>query len=365
VRVNRVSYEALPGWERDDMAAALPALRRSCARLAGRPDDRAMGPNGYAGTVGEWAEPCQAIRALPADAAHTQVRETLRAHFAPFAVAGPDGREGLFTGYYEATLDAARRRGGPYQHPIYAPPDDLVRVNLGKFRDNLEGTRIVGRLEGGRLVPYHDRAAIADGALDGRAEVLLWADDPVDVFFLHVQGSGVARLPDGTRQRIGYAASNGREFYAIGRALIQSGALDGQDVSMQAIRDWLRANPDRAEELMHRNGRYIFFREIEGAGPIGALGVPLTPERSLAIDPGKLPLGAPVWLDTTYPATDDPLRRLMVAQDTGSAIKGAVRGDFFWGHGEPALAQAGRMKQPGRYWVLLPRTVVDRLAAAS
>ena len=214
-------------------------------------------------------------------------------------------------------------------------------------------------------MPYYSRAKINAGALDGKAEVLLWADDPVDVFFLHVQGSGLAQLPGGATQRIGYAASNGRDFTAIGRELIASGELDGHAMSMQAIRDWLRAHPDRARAVMQRNARYIFFREIDSAGPVGAFGVALTPRRSLAVDPKALPLGAPVWLATTHPVRDEPLKRLMVAQDTGNAITGTVRGDFFWGHGEKALAKAGRMKEQGRYWLLLPKAVVDSAQPAS
>ena len=203
------------------------------------------------------------------------------------------------------------------------------------------------------------------GALAGRGLELLWAADPVDAFFLHVQGSGRVIFPDGRVQRVGFAGSNGHSFYAIGRALIEEGIVSREESSMQKIRDWLRANPDKAREVMQRNARYIFFRTIDGDGPIGAQGVPLTPGRSLAVDSSLLPLGVPLWLDTTWPATDKPLRRLMVAQDVGSAIKGAVRGDFFWGSGEPALEQAGRMKQTGRYYLLLPKPVAERRETAS
>ncbi len=364
VRLVPAAFDDLPGWSRDNVTQARPALRRSCARFDDLPADRRLGPGGYAGRVADWRAACDAVTNVPAGEPGA-LREALKANFVPFGVAGPEGRSGTFTGYYEATLEAARERGGQYQHPLYAPPKDLIRVELGRFESGLDGERIVGRVEDRRLVPYYSRARIDAGALDGKAEALLWADDPVDVFFLHVQGSGVARLPDGDTQRVGYAASNGRDFTAIGRELIASGELDGGSMSMQAIRDWLRAHPERARELMQRNPRYIFFREIDGAGPVGAFGVALTPKRSLAIDPKALPLGAPVWLATTHPANGEPLERLMVAQDTGNAITGTVRGDFFWGHGEKALAKAGRMKQQGRYWLLLPKAVVDRAQPAS
>jgi membrane-bound lytic murein transglycosylase A len=358
----RVGFADLPGWQDDQVADALPALQRSCDRLLRRDADAPVGPGGRAGTVADWQAPCAALRDLSAgDGA--AVRAALERHFVPFAAEGSEGPEGLFTGYYEASLQGSRERRGPYQHPIYARPDDLITADVAKFRADLKPTRLVGRVADQRLVPYYTRAEIWDGAFRGRNDLpIFYADDPVDVFFLHVQGSGVVNLPDGTRQRVGYAANNGHDFFAIGRALIRSGEMDGQDMSMQGIRDWLRANPDKADDLMRRNPRFIFFRKIDGPGPIGAQGVALTPERSLAVDPAYMPLGAPVFLDTTDPVTKQPLQRLMVAQDTGSAIKGPVRGDFFWGSGEPALEKAGRMKQQGRYYLLLPESVAARRA---
>ena len=359
-----VAFEALPGWSEDEVSAALPALRRSCGRLAAQPDDRALGPDGLAGTVVDWRAPCQAVAALPAgdDAA---ARAAMENHFRPFAVSNAGEPEGLFTGYYEAELKAAADPQAPGATPLYRVPDDLVIVDLALFRADLRGERLVGRVSDGRLVPYLTRAEIDSGALADRGLELVWASDPVDAFFLHVQGSGRVVFPDGRVKRVGFAGSNGHPFYAIGRALIDEGAVSRQNASMQAIRDWLRANPQKAAEMMHRNARYIFFREIDGEGPIGAQGVPLTPGRSLAVDSSLLPLGVPLYLDTTWPASDKPLRRLMVAQDVGSAIKGAVRGDFFWGYGEDALAQAGRMKQKGRYYLLLPKAVAERRARAS
>ena len=360
----RVGFDDLPGWQADSLADALPALRRSCDRLLRRADDALVGPKGRAGTVQDWQAPCAALEGVTAgdDAA---LRQVLERQFVPFAAEGSDGPEGLFTGYYEASLEGARERRGPYQHPIYAKPDDLVTADVARFRADLKPTRIVGRVEDQKLVPYFTRAEIWDGAFRTRNDLpLFYADDPVDVFFLHVQGSGVVELPDGSTQRVGYAANNGHDFFAIGRALIRSGEMDGADMSMQGIRDWLRANPEQADDLMRRNPRFIFFRKIDGPGPIGAQGVALTAGRSLAVDPAYMPLGTPVFLDTSDPVSGEPLQRLMVAQDTGSAIKGPVRGDFFWGSGEPALAKAGRMKQQGRYYLLLPESVAARRAGS-
>ena len=368
VLLEPVGFAELPGWREDEVAAALPALTRSCARLAAQPDDRPLGPDALAGTVADWRAPCAALDSLaPGDDAG--LRELLEAQFRPFAVADASqpgkAHEGLFTGYYEAELNAAGDPRAPGATPLYRVPDDLVIADLALFRADLAGEKLVGRVQDGRLVPYLTRKEIDAGALDGRGLELVWAADPVDAFFLHVQGSGRVVFPDGQVKRVGFAGSNGHPFYAIGRALIDEGVIDRKSASMQKIRDWLRANPDKAAEMMQRNARYIFFREIEGEGPIGAQGVPLTPGRSLAVDSALLPLGVPLWLDTTWPASDRPLRRLMVAQDVGSAIKGAVRGDFFWGSGEAALAEAGRMKQSGRYYLLLPRTVAERREQAS
>ncbi len=358
------SFAQLPGWETDRISQALPALRRSCARFLGQPDERPVGPDRLAGTVGDWRAPCIALVGI-SDGDGAALRASLAAHFTPFKVAGAGTAQGVFTGYYEAELNGALRPGGAYRWPLFGLPSDLVTVDLGQFRADLDGERIYGRVRDSRLVPYYSRAEIDGGVLAERNLELLWVDDPVDAFFLHIQGSGQVMLPDGSTLRVGFAGSNGLPFFGIGRALIDEGKVPRDRASMQEIRKWLRGNPQKAAAMMQRNSRYIFFRKIDGEGPIGAQGVALTPGRSLAVDPAFLPLGAPIWLDTTWPVSDRPLRRLMVAQDTGSAIKGAVRGDFYWGSGEAALAEAGRMRQRGAYYLLLPNTVAERRRTTS
>jgi len=340
-----VSLQSVPGWAGDRLIEARPALSRSCARLATLPPARPMAPRGsaalraVAGSVGDWQAACRRLDGVPADDADA-FRAALERGFRAYAVTSTDASaHGLFTGYYEAHIHAARAPDARYRFPVYGPPDDLS-VENGQGRHAATGD------------PYHSRAEIEDGALEGKAPVLFWADDPVDLHILHIQGSGQVTLPDGTGTRIGYAANNGRPFVGIGRLVSERGLADGR--SMPAIRAWLRAHPEQGRALMRENGRYIFFREITGAGPIGALGVPLTPLRSLAVDPAVLPLGSLVWLSTTDPG-GRPLRRLMAAQDTGSAIKGINRGDVFWGAGEAAFQQAGRMASPGRTWLLVPR----------
>lgn len=348
-----VAWSDLPGWHEDAVARARSALDRSCQRLLRRDPAKPMGPLPALGAAGDWQPACAALADVPAgdDAA---LRQWLREWFAPHAVLAEGAPEGLFTGYYEVEMPAARQSDARYSAPLYGVPEDLVIADLGAFLPELDGRRIVGRVDGRRLVPYPARAEIAQGALDGRAPVLFWADDPVNVLLLHIQGSGRLRLPDGEVVRVGFAASNGRPFVGIGRVLLDEGLIPPEKANMPAIAQWLRANPDKATELIRRNPRYIFFRRIDGDGPIGAQGVPLTPRRSLAVDTSVIPLGAPLWLDTTDP-DGRPLRRLMVAQDTGAAIKGAVRGDFFWGAGDEAFRMAGRMKSRGRYFLLLPR----------
>lgn len=360
-------FAELPGWGEDALEQALPALVASCRALLAQPDEAPVGPRigdrPLAGTVADWREPCGGLAEIPADA--VVLRTYLESWFRPFLAADAskpaEGTTGLFTGYYEPEVEGALARGGDYVWPLYAPPEDLLRVRLGRFRADLEGQTLFGRLEGQEVVPYHDRAAIDEGhVLAGRGLEIAWLKDYVQLFFLQIQGSGRVLLPDGSRVRVGYAGNNGHGFTAIGRTLLDQGRLASGEATAQGIMAWLRAHPDEAWAVMKQNRRYIFFRRIEGPGPLGAQGVALTPGRSLAVDPAFLALGLPLWLDTTHPGGSEPLRRLVVAQDVGGAIKGPVRGDLFWGAGEAALADAGRMSQRGRYWLLLPAAVAER-----
>jgi len=354
--LHQIAFRDLPGWSDDTLLQALPALRASCGVLDAKPTDAPVGPGAMAGTAGDWRAACRALAA--AGASEGALRLALESWLMPFAVAGSDGSDGLFTGYYEPELRGSRKRSAAYTVPLYRQPPDLTTVEL-------EGETRVGRIVDGRLQPYHTREAIDSGVLAGKGLELLWLADSIDAFFLQAQGSGRVRLAEGGSLRVGYAASNGHPPTIIGRILVERGELTKEAATMQTVRQWLRDHPAEATALMQMNARYIFFREIPGAGPLGALGVALTPGRSLAVDPDLLALGAPLWLDTTYPAgtpeAGQPLRRLVVAQDTGSGIKGAVRGDLYWGSGEAALRYAGPMKQRGRYYLLLPKAVADRM----
>lgn len=358
--LTRVGYDALPGWSADGQGEALPALRRSCRSFDRQPDDRSVGPDRIGGTMADWRAPCAALAGLDEndDAAARAYFETW---FVPYLAGNNGASSGLFTGYYEAELRGARGRRSQSDVPLYRRPDDLVMVDLGEFRSDFRGERIAGRVRDGRLRPYEDRAAIADGALAGKNLELLWVDDAIDAFFLEIQGSGRVVLNDGEVIRVGYDGQNGHPYTAIGRELIARGELDRETVSLQSIKAWLRANPDQAATIMNTNPSYVFFRILDGEGPVGAQGVALTPGRSLAIDRRFMPLGAPVWLDAQHPTVSDRrLRQLLIAQDTGGAIRGPVRGDVFWGHGPEAELMAGMMKSAGTYYLLLPKSVSIR-----
>jgi len=356
VTYTAVPADTLPGWSTDAVAQALPALRSACAIFDGKADADNVGRDGLGGTVADWRAPCAAFAVL-SDGDDDGLRALLRDMFVVYAVSGEDGDEGTFTGYYEAALDGSLTRTEKFNVPLYGPPEDLVELDRRAFDLPSQTPQVIGQVKGQRLVPYDPRAAIEeDENFSGRAPVLVWVDDLVDAHLLHIQGSGRVRLPDGTEWRIGYAANNGLRFRGIGGILLAAGELGPGQGSMPSVADWLRANPEAGRSYMAQNPRFIFFRWINGPGPIGAMGAPLEPGRSLAVDPAFMPYGAPVWLDSSDP-DGETLERLMVALDTGSAIRGAVRGDFFWGAGPNAFAKAGRMKSDGRYFLFLPQTV--------
>jgi membrane-bound lytic murein transglycosylase A len=336
------TFDSLPGWRADDQGEAWSAFRASCRALRFRE---------------YWRAVCERANALEApDAA--AVRAFLEANFVPYRVANSDGAtQGLVTGYYEPRLRGSRDRRAPYLHPLYAPPDDLLVIDLAAVAPETKNLRLRGRLDGRRVVPYFSRAEIENGAAPVAGKEIVFVDDPIEAFFLQIQGSGRVRLDSGEEVRIGYADQNGHPYQSIGRYLVDKGELKIGEASMQGIQAWARANPARLPELLNQNPSFVFFRELPPAdtGPIGALGVPLTAERSIAVDPRFVPLGAPIYLATTRPNSDVPLERLVVAQDTGGAIRGAVRADFFWGTGPEAGSLAGRMRQQGRMWVLLPK----------
>jgi len=358
----RANWADLPGWTADDLSQLWPLFIRNCKGLMRPTSGNLAAPARAAPRV--WQPVCAAAAALgqdPLDAG--TVREFVQTHLQPWRLSGADGRPAVntVTGYYEPLVRGSRRQGGVYQWPLYAVPDDLLTIDLGAVYPELAGKRVRGKLVGKRVVPYDTRAAIESS--NRKPPAIVWVDDPVDNFFLQVQGSGRVLLTDGpdagTTIRVAYADHNGQPYASIGRWLIDKGELRADQASMQNIRAWAQRNPQRVREMLNANPAVVFFREEAvidpELGPKGAYGIPLAPRRSIAVDAGFVPLGAPVYLATTWPASERPLRRLVFAQDTGAAIRGAARADFYWGYGDEAGALAGRMKQRGQMWVLWPR----------
>jgi membrane-bound lytic murein transglycosylase A len=405
MQIRPVGYDHLPGWQQDRVSEAMPAFLASCAamdaagqlqpglKLGGQGDTAALG-----GSPVQWRPACDAAREVPPgdDAA---ARRFVEAWFQPYAVAGTSPTAGLFTGYYEPEVPGARSPGGRWRVPLYSRPRDMVSADLSAFGNAATGrplqgriiegqvlpvsdplsagiaqrslvtvdaslfprgaTTVVGRIADGKLVPYFTRAQIESGVLLSRRLGLIWLDDPVDALFLQIQGAGRIRLPDGKVARVTYDGKNGWPYVPIGRVLADRGEIPLEQVTMQSIRAWLESHPRQSTEVMDQNPSYVFFREIIGVrpdqGPPGTLGAPLVPGRSLAVDRDFIPLGAPVYIDTTDPVSGQPLRRLVLAMDTGGAITGPVRGDLFFGWGPEAELKAGQMNRPGADWVLLPR----------
>lgn len=331
IELTPVSYQDLPGWKEDRMLKALPALKRSCSTLLKKDPATPMLTNRCgSGFAGHWRPFCTQVATNPPKA-ETDLRRLIQRYLKPYQASSSKGTTGLFTGYDEPELRGSKRRHGRYQTPLYRLPGAKIRY---------------------KGMP---RSRIVKGGLKGRGLELVWVDDPVAAFFLQIQGSGRVRLEDGSIMRLGYAGTNGCGYYAIGKYLIERGALSSNNVSRQSIRKWLKAHPREAESVMSLNKSYVFFQVRHGEGPIGSHGVALTPQRSLAVDREYISLGTPLWIDLSHPDKGTPrIQSLVVAQDTGGAIKGGVRGDLFWGCGPTADDCAGRMKSRGEYYLLLP-----------
>lgn len=336
-----IEWSELAGWSNNDILPAWEAFLQSCATLNKQP---------------LWQKSCTiAVSLTQPD--NATLSDYFEKNFVPYQILNPDGSiEGLITGYYEPLLQGSRRPSERYRFPLYAAPSELLVIDLGTVYPEIENMKLRGRLNGRNVVPFYSRAEIMNNPKILSDYEFLWVDDKIELFFLQIQGSGRVELENGEILKIGYAEHNGHPYRSIGKLLVQKGELPLEKASMQGIKQWGQQNPGKIDNLLQQNSRFIFFRELPNdlSGPLGALGVPLTAGRSLAIDPRAVPQGAPVFLATTWPNTNKPLQRLMVAQDTGNAIKGNVRADFFWGFGSEAENQAGKMKQAGKMWVLMP-----------
>lgn len=336
------SWQDLDGLQEDNLVAAWPAWLQSCTTLIKRV---------------EWKSVCELANTIkkPNNAI---IVDYLTSHFDVYRAQNEDGSNlGLITGYYQPLLKGSRIKSAKYPYPLYREPEDLISVELADAYPELRFKRVRGKLEGKKLIPYRTRAEIDTDPSPLAGTEILWINDIIDVFFLQIQGSGVVQLENGDQIQVGYANHNGHTYQSIGRLLVERGELTLDKASMQGIKNWARNHLDQLQELLNSNPSYVFFRELPAGlpGPLGALGVPILAERSVAIDREFIPLGAPIFLSTTEPNRSTPLKRLMLAQDTGGAIKGGVRADFFWGAGDKAGAKAGAMKQQGQIWVLLPK----------
>jgi membrane-bound lytic murein transglycosylase A len=332
----------LPDWQNTELSASFSALGMSCRALKNK---------------AAWQTICSNAAQLfqPDDASLHQFFE---ANFSPYQVLNADGSaQGLITGYYEPKLLGSRVKTARFRYPVYGVPDDLLTIDLSEVYPQLKDLRLRGRVQGKRVVPYFARADIESGKANLAGRELFWVENAVELFFLQIQGSGRIALPDGTNVKIGYAEQNGQPYSSIGKKLVEMGELKLEQASMQGIKLWGEQHPEKLPALLAMNPSFVFFRELpdQASNPLGALGVPLTEAYSIAVDPRSIPLGSPVFLSSTFPNSNEPLNRLMLAQDTGGAIKGAVRADFFWGYGDEAGQQAGRMKQSGQLWVLFPK----------
>lgn len=346
--LEKVSYGDLQGWEKDDFSLFDSALKSVCQVIV-KKSQQTLASEYFEYSLAEYKKHCQKILNTKNKSA---LKEYVEQNFEPYLVYAGGTAQGKFTSYYEANIRASYEKGGKYKYPIYGKPKDLVEVNLRDFDTSLPNQRLIGRVKNGKLVKYYTRQEIDEGQLD--APVILWGDDEVDIFIMQIQGAAVATLPDGKEVRVGYADNNGHKFRGIGSILLEKKLIKPSEASMPKIRQWLKNNGASAKKNMLLNNRYIFHQIVEAEGPLGAMGLPLYAGRALAVDKTYIPLGSILWLETTAPS-GDKINKAVMAEDVGSAIKGGVRGDYFWGHGEEALAEAGRMNAKGQYYVLIPK----------
>ncbi len=361
-----VQFKQLPGWDRGDVQQSFSAFQVSCRAFIKQEPEQVVGTDDIMLQAKDWHPACHAALALDGAQANT-AKDFFQKWFAPVEFNGENEPiPGLFTGYYMPTIKGSYTRSAQFNVPIYELPNDLISVDLGLFMPHLKNRKIVGRLSDNKIVPYYSREEITKGAIKKKARVLVWIHSPIDRLFLEIQGSGVVELEDGSPLYVGYDGQNGAPYTAIAGVLIKQGVMTKDNASMQAIKRYLEANPEQLNPVINQNKSFVFFRKLHLNGALGSQGVVLTPGYSLAVDRQWIPMGTPLWLNTSRPDSkapdkNKPMQRLMIAQDTGGAIKGKIRGDVFWGGGDRATLIAGHMKNSGHYWLLLPRHTLARL----
>jgi len=348
-----VDFSDLDEWKNDDISDLLPAFEKSCEKIL-QQNSEFLYDTVIKIPTAEYQRIC--IHFFDENITSSrQFRKFLQSNFSPWLISENGYSEGRFTSYYQTKIKASEIKDDTYKYPIFGRPDDLITVDLKSFSANLPASKIIGYAKNGELVPYYTREEIENNPkISENYPVLLWADNPVDIYFMHIQGSALAELPDGRFLSLSYAGSNGHKFRGIGAVLLENNKLEKGKTAMSDVKKWLEENYDEAKEYMNKNDRYVFFHVSDEAGIIGSQGVILTPQRSLAVDKEIIPLGALLWLETIGPDKES-INKTVIAQDTGGAIKGAVRGDYFWGYGDEALSASGKMSSMGRYYILIPK----------
>lgn len=359
--LTKVAFADLPGWTDEHHAEAIPSFLRSCEKLALLADDAAVGHDGHGGKARNWRKACAAAAKLkPRDDA--AARAMFEAEFVAYQAAGTAGPVGKLTGFYVAEMRASKTKHGKYQTPVLGRPDDLAMVDLSAYIKDAHGRRIWGRMHKGELVPYYTRAEIRKGALDKRGLELMYVDDPVDLLFAQIEGSAKAVMDDGTEVWLEFAGKNGRAYRGVGGVLRGGGFLKPGEGTMQGIRKWFHDNPTRYDEIADQDASYVFFKVSKQPGAVGSQMTILTAKRSMAVDRAFIAMSTPVWVEANAPVpgkkgVTELWHHLLIAQDTGAGIQGAVRGDIYWGDDAEAAELGGRMGGPGKYWLLLPRGV--------
>lgn len=364
----QVTFQQLPGWDKAEFKKSLLAFQTSCSAFLKQDPERIVGTDVIDLQAKDWQPVCRAALKLnPVD--EQSARRFFQKWFVPVEFYDGKPVKGLFTGYYLPLIKGSLSQSADFNVPLYEMPDNLVSVDLNLFSADFKGRKVSGRVENNKLLPFYTREQINKGAINNNARVLLWIHSPIDRLFLEIQGSGIVELEDGKQIYVGYDGQNGLPYTAIAGVLIKKGVMTKHNASMQLIKKYLEAHPEEMNEVINQNKSFVFFRKLTLEAALGSQGVALTPGYSLAIDKQWIPMGVPLWLSTTRPDSSNPtvskpMQRLMIAQDTGGAIKGKVRGDVFWGGGDKATLIAGHMKNEGHYWLLLPRHAVKRLEKA-
>lgn len=362
--IRKTTFSQLPGWQTSDTKKSFRAFQISCKAFLKHDPNKTVGSEYVDLQAKDWVPACKAALQIQANS-NKKTRDFFQKWFLPVEFFEGKPVQGLFTGYFMPLLHGSLTKTDVYNVPLYGLPKKLVTANLELFDPTLKNRKIVGRVNKQHLLPFYTREEINKGAIAKDTPVIAWINSPIDRSFLEIQGSGIVELPDGSHLAVGYAGENGAPYTAIAKVLIDKGVMTKDNASMQHIRNYLKAHPDQLDHVLNQNKSFVFFEVLKNNEALGSQGVALTPGYSLAVDRKWIPLGAPIWLNTTRPdhttEQQKPFQRLMIAQDTGGAIKGVVRGDVYWGAGERANSIAGKMKNKGHYWLLLPKHILEQL----